>query len=45
MSTFRAGGATEPRELVLGFGNLSDGEIERGIEAIGELLRDPGGGR
>jgi GntR family transcriptional regulator / MocR family aminotransferase len=45
MSAFRAGGATEPRELVLGFGNLSDGEIERGIEAIGELLRDPGGGR
>jgi GntR family transcriptional regulator/MocR family aminotransferase len=38
MSTFRASGATEPPELVLGFGNLSDGEIERGIAAIGDLL-------
>jgi GntR family transcriptional regulator/MocR family aminotransferase len=38
MSAYRASGATEPPELVLGFGNLSDGEIKRGIEAIGDLL-------
>jgi GntR family transcriptional regulator/MocR family aminotransferase len=40
MSMFRASGATEPPSLVLGFGNLSDGEIERGIDAIGDLLSD-----
>jgi GntR family transcriptional regulator / MocR family aminotransferase len=38
MSTFRASGATEPPEFVLGFGNLSEGEIERRIAAIGDLL-------
>jgi GntR family transcriptional regulator/MocR family aminotransferase len=38
MSEYRASGATEPPELVLGFGNLTDGEIERGIEAIADLL-------
>jgi GntR family transcriptional regulator / MocR family aminotransferase len=38
MSEYRADGATEPPELVLGFGNLSDGEIERGIEAVADLL-------
>jgi GntR family transcriptional regulator / MocR family aminotransferase len=38
MSTYRHSGATEPPEIVLGFGNLSEGEIERGIEAIGDLL-------
>jgi DNA-binding transcriptional MocR family regulator len=37
---FRASGATEPPSLVLGFGNLSDGEIERGIDAIGDVLSD-----
>ena len=42
MSTYRADGATEPPELVLGFGNLSDGEIERGIGAIADLLRASG---
>jgi GntR family transcriptional regulator/MocR family aminotransferase len=40
MSMFRASGATEPPSLVLGFGNLSDGEIERGIDAIGDVLSD-----
>jgi GntR family transcriptional regulator / MocR family aminotransferase len=38
MSTYRESGATEPPEIVLGFGNLGDGEIERGIEAVGDLL-------
>jgi GntR family transcriptional regulator/MocR family aminotransferase len=38
MSTYRDSGATEPAQIVLGFGNLSDGEVERGIEAIGDLL-------
>jgi GntR family transcriptional regulator / MocR family aminotransferase len=38
MSTYRDSRATEPPEIVLGFGNLSDGEIERGIEVIGDLL-------
>jgi GntR family transcriptional regulator / MocR family aminotransferase len=41
MSEYRASGATEPPELVLGFGNLSDGQIERGIAALGELLGSP----
>jgi GntR family transcriptional regulator/MocR family aminotransferase len=46
MSEFRASGATEPPELVLGFGNVGDGQIERGIAALGDLLRYPqtGGG-
>jgi GntR family transcriptional regulator / MocR family aminotransferase len=38
MSWYRADGDTEPPELVLGFGNLTDGEIERGIAAIADLL-------
>jgi GntR family transcriptional regulator/MocR family aminotransferase len=38
MSWYRADGATEPPELVLGFGNLTDGEIDRGIEAVADLL-------
>jgi GntR family transcriptional regulator / MocR family aminotransferase len=38
MSTYRDSRATEPPEIVLGFGNLSDGEIERGIEAVGDLM-------
>jgi GntR family transcriptional regulator/MocR family aminotransferase len=38
MSSYRADGSTEPPELVLGFGNLSEGQIERGIAAIGDLL-------
>lgn len=39
MSAYRATGATLPPELVLGFGNLSEDAIERGIAAIGDLLR------
>lgn len=38
MSDYRASGATEPPELVLGFGNLSSAEIERGIAALAPLL-------
>jgi GntR family transcriptional regulator / MocR family aminotransferase len=38
MSEYRASGTTEPEELVLGFGNLSDGDIRWGIEAIRDLL-------
>ena len=38
MSWYRASGATEPPELVLGFGNLSEGDIERGIGGIADLL-------
>lgn len=42
MSTYRASGDTSPPELVLGFGNVSDSEIERGITAISDLLNaDP----
>ncbi len=39
MSAYRSDGATRPPQLVLGFGNLTEGEIERGIAAIGDLLR------
>jgi GntR family transcriptional regulator/MocR family aminotransferase len=38
MSAYRFDGATHPPQLVLGFGNLSEGTIERGIAAIGDLL-------
>jgi GntR family transcriptional regulator / MocR family aminotransferase len=39
MSAFRANGATRPPELVLGFGNVSESAIKRGIAAIGDLLQ------
>ncbi len=39
MSRYRASGNTSPPELVLGFGNLSEAEIERGIAAISDLLQ------
>jgi GntR family transcriptional regulator/MocR family aminotransferase len=39
MSEFRADRATRPPELVLGFGNLSEDSIERGISTISDLLR------
>jgi GntR family transcriptional regulator / MocR family aminotransferase len=39
MSTYRANGSTRPPELVLGFGNLSDAGIERGIATIRDLLQ------
>jgi GntR family transcriptional regulator / MocR family aminotransferase len=38
MSPYRASGAVDPPELVLGFGNLSDDAIERGIAGVGDLL-------
>ncbi|HEY1920674.1 MAG TPA: PLP-dependent aminotransferase family protein [Streptosporangiaceae bacterium] len=38
MSGFRFDGATRPPQLVLGFGNLTEGAIERGIAAVGDLL-------
>ena len=43
MSAYRSSGATRPAQLVLGFGNLSETAIERGIAAIGDLLRSEGG--
>jgi GntR family transcriptional regulator/MocR family aminotransferase len=39
MSDFRANGSAHPPQLVLGFGNVSNPAIERGIAAIGDLLR------
>jgi GntR family transcriptional regulator / MocR family aminotransferase len=39
MSAYRSSGATAPPELVLGFGNLTEGAIGRGIEKVGDLLR------
>jgi GntR family transcriptional regulator/MocR family aminotransferase len=42
MSEYRASGAVDPPELVLGFGNLSDDAIERGIAGISDLLASPG---
>jgi GntR family transcriptional regulator/MocR family aminotransferase len=41
MSAFRADRATEPTQLVLGFGNLGERAIEPGIAAIAPLLRAP----
>jgi GntR family transcriptional regulator / MocR family aminotransferase len=38
MSAYRPGGGAGPPQLVLGFGNLSEPGIERGIAAIGDLL-------
>jgi GntR family transcriptional regulator / MocR family aminotransferase len=38
MSAYRFDGATNPPQLVLGFGNLTEGAIERGIAAIGDVL-------
>lgn len=38
MSMYRASGSTSPPELVLGFGNLSEAAVERGIAAISDLL-------
>ena len=38
MSSYRPGGHAEPPRLVLGFGNLTDAAIKRGISAISDLL-------
>jgi GntR family transcriptional regulator/MocR family aminotransferase len=42
MSEYRAGGQTTPPRLVLGFGNVSDDAVERGIARIADLLRGSG---
>jgi GntR family transcriptional regulator/MocR family aminotransferase len=39
MSEYRTSGATTPPEIVLGFGNLTESAITRGIEKVGDLLR------
>jgi len=39
MSTFRSTHATTPPQLVLGFGNLTQRAIQKGIAAIGDLLQ------
>ena len=38
MSSYRPSGRSGPPELVLGFGNLTEAAIARGIAAIGDLL-------
>ena len=38
MSSYRPSGRSGPPQLVLGFGNLTEAAIERGIAAIGDLL-------
>jgi GntR family transcriptional regulator/MocR family aminotransferase len=41
MSRYRADGQTRPPRLVLGFGDLSEAAIQRGIAAIADLLDRP----
>jgi GntR family transcriptional regulator/MocR family aminotransferase len=38
MSRFRFDKQTVPPQLVVGFANLTESAIERGVEAIGDLL-------
>ena len=38
MSRYRSNGATMPTQLVIGFGNVSEDAIKRGIAAVGDLL-------
>ncbi|MGO9901834.1 MAG: PLP-dependent aminotransferase family protein [Solirubrobacteraceae bacterium] len=38
ISSYRSGGRSGPPQLVLGFGNLTEAEIQRGIGAISDLL-------
>ena len=38
MSRYRADGATDPPQLVLGFGNLTASAIRRGVATIADLL-------
>jgi GntR family transcriptional regulator/MocR family aminotransferase len=38
MSDYRSTGATDPPQLVLGFGNLTERAISEGIAMIGDLL-------
>jgi GntR family transcriptional regulator/MocR family aminotransferase len=39
MSGYRSDGATRPPALVLGFGNLAEPAIVRGVETVADLLR------
>ena len=39
MSSYRPGGGSGPPQVVLGFGNLSEAAIERGIERVADLVR------
>jgi GntR family transcriptional regulator / MocR family aminotransferase len=38
MSSYRFDGTSDPPQLVLGFGNLTEAAIARGVAAIGDLL-------
>jgi GntR family transcriptional regulator/MocR family aminotransferase len=39
MRDYRAGGESGPPQLVLGFGNLTEAAIERGVSAVADLLQ------
>jgi GntR family transcriptional regulator / MocR family aminotransferase len=41
MSAYRSTHTTTPPQLVLGFGNLTERAIEKGIAAVGDLLQGP----
>jgi len=41
MSRYRSDGATHPPQLVLGFGDLSEAAIQRGVASIADLLGEP----
>jgi GntR family transcriptional regulator / MocR family aminotransferase len=38
MSAFRMSGTTVPAQLVMGFGNLTERAIEKGVAAVADLL-------
>ena len=38
MSRYRSGGGTEPAELVIGFGNVPEHLIRRGVRVLGEVV-------
>ena len=38
MSRYRTGGATEPAELVIGFGNVPEHLIRRGVRVLGDVV-------
>jgi GntR family transcriptional regulator / MocR family aminotransferase len=38
MSAFRLSGSAGPPQLVIGFGNLAETAIARGIETVADLL-------
>ena len=42
MSRYRNSGATEPAELVIGFGNVPEHLIRRGVGVLGDVVRDLG---